>query len=223
MDVWNAFNHVKTTGVGIVIPYPYLVVDIDGEEGAQNWMRDFGHVPDRWVAKTARGLHLWYCCVEPTGNGKLAEKLDLKGQGGYVAAPPSLHPDGPTYEWVAEPSMDYPPYEAPDALADWIANRNFDRERRMTAGTLIPRVSHRSPLIDGMLYPTHNFDGVVSGLTKDGEGNRNNYLHWAAATLAEEFATDEDLGCLYDAAIAAGLTPTETKRTIRSAMKAAGR
>ena len=57
MDVWNAFNHVKTTGVGIVIPYPYLVVDIDGEEGAQNWMEQYGHIPDRWVAKTARGLH----------------------------------------------------------------------------------------------------------------------------------------------------------------------
>jgi hypothetical protein len=60
-------------------------------------------------------------------------------------------------------------------------------------------------------------------LTKDNEGNRNNYLHWAAATLAEEFATDEDLERLFDAAIAAGLTPVETKRTIRSAMKAAGR
>jgi hypothetical protein len=73
--------------------------------------------PNRWVAKTGRGLHLWYSSIEPSGSMKLGTLLDLKGQGGYVAAPPSLHPDGHRYTWLLEPD-DEPPMEAPDALLD---------------------------------------------------------------------------------------------------------
>ncbi len=222
MVVWTAFNHVRTTGVGIVIPFPYLVVDIDGEEGARAWMDDYSDIPDRWVAKTGRGLHLWYSHSEPTGNGKLADKLDLKGQGGYVAAPPSLHESGVRYQWLAEPSLDYPPMEAPDALTQWIAFREADRARAQVAKARRPRQQHRM-LEDGKLWATLSFDGLIEGMGKSGDGNRNNYLHWAAATMAEESATEDDLQSLFDAAIAAGLTQRETRLTIRSAMKAAGR
>lgn len=222
MHVWNAFNHVKTTGVGIVIPFPYLVVDIDGEAGAQAWMRDFGDIPDRWVAKTGRGLHMWYSCMEPTGNGRLADALDLKGQGGYVAAPPSRHPDGHLYKWLAEPEMDFPPVEAPPALERWITLRNADRARAEIAKSLAPRERHEA-LENGMLYATWGWDSLIKGMAEAGEGNRNNYLHWAAATMAEEFATEDEFQYLFDAAVAAGLTRLETRRTIQSAMKAAGR
>lgn len=220
--VWTAFTHRATTGVGIVIPYPYLVVDIDGEDGARAWMRDYAELPDRWVAKTGRGLHLWYSCAEPTGNGRLADGLDLKGQGGYVAAPPSQHPDGHRYAWLAEPSLLYPPMEAPAPLERWITFRNADRARADVAKQMFPRVRHAA-LEDGILYATYGWESLIDGMKNAPEGNRNNYLHWAAATMAEEFATEDDLQCLYDAAIAAGLTRLETRRTIQSAMKAAGR
>lgn len=221
-ELLNAVTHSSTTGVGIVIPYPYVVVDIDGEEGAQAWMRDFGDIPDRWVAKTGRGLHMWYASIEPCGNGKLAEKLDLKGQGGYVVAPPSLHPDGHHYEWIAEPAFGYPPMEVPEPLQRWIALRNADRARAQLQKDMLPRVRH-SALEDGMLYSTLGWDGLIKGMAEAGEGNRNNYLHWAAASMATEGAVDEDLQSLYDAAVGAGLTQREARLTIRSAMKAAGR
>jgi hypothetical protein len=218
----RSFRHPWTTGIGIVIPFPYLVVDIDGEAGARNWIDNYGDIPDRWVAKTGRGLHLWYACMEPTGSGRLAEQLDLKGQGGYVAAPPSQHPDGHRYTWLAEPSLDYPPMEAPPALVRWITLRNADQARARLAKEMLPRV-HHAALEDGILYPTLGWEALVAKMAEAGSGNRNNYLHWAAATMAEEHATDEDLQALYDAAIAAGLTRRETLLTIRSAMKAAAR
>lgn len=221
-DLLNAVTHASTTGVGIVVPFPYIVVDIDGEEGAQAWMSAYGDIPDRWVAKTARGLHMWYACTEPCGNGKLADKLDLKGQGGYVVAPPSEHPDGPVYEWLAEPSMDYPPMEAPDALLRWIELRNADRVRSQLQRDMLPRVRHKA-LEGGMLYSTLGWDGLLKGMAEAGEGNRNNYLHWAAAAMAEEGAVEDDLQYLFDTAVSAGLTQREARLTIRSAMKAAGR
>jgi len=222
-DWRRAFLHPRTTGVGIVIPFPYLVVDIDGEQGAIEWLDIFGDIPDRWVAKTARGLHMWYACWEPTGNGVLAPGLDLKGQGGYVAAPPSRHPSGHVYSWLVEPVLGEPPLEAPPALAEWIATRNFDRDRRMSAKSLIPRVTRRDPLQDGMLYATHNWDPLIEGMTKAPDGNRNNYLHWAAATMAEESATEDDLQYLFDTAVSAGLTRIEVRNTLRSAIRRAGR
>jgi hypothetical protein len=222
VGVANAMEHPRTTGVGIVIPYPYLVVDIDGEEGARLWMRDYGDIPDRWVAQTGRGLHMWYSTMEPTGNGRLGDRLDLKGQGGYVAAPPSAHPDGGHYFWLAEPSLQYPPMEAPDALIRWITLRNADRARAQLSKERSPRVRHNM-LEGGMLWATYSWDGLIENMTKAEAGNRNNYLHWAAATLAEEGATEEELQSLFDAAINAGLAHRETRMTIRSAMKAAGR
>jgi len=222
VGVANAMEHPRTTGIGIVIPFPYLVVDIDGEEGARAWMADYGDIPDRWVARTGRGLHMWYACTEPTGNGKLADKLDLKGQGGYVAAPPSLHESGRKYAWIAEPDYTFGPMEAPESLERWITLRNSDRARVMARKDFSRTVRH-SMLEDGMLWATLDFGGLLVGMGEAGAGNRNNYLHWAAATMSEEGATEDELQSLFDAAISAGLTHHETRATIRSAMKAAGR
>ena len=219
--VSEAMTHPRTTGVAIVIPYPYIVVDVDGEVGAQNWLALAGEsdfMPDRWVARTGRGLHLWYATETPCGNGRLAEQLDLKGQGGYVAAPPSRHPDGHTYAWLAAPTADLPPMEAPPALQRWIDLRESDRARAILSKQMTPWVRH-APLEDGILYATYGWDGLVTGMAAAGAGNRNNYLHWAAAVMSEEHATDDDFQALYDAAVAAGLHRSEVIATIRSARR----
>ena len=86
----EVFDHPDTTGIGILTRWPYVVLDIDGEEGAVQWRDEFGlgeYVT--WVAKTGRGLHVWFLSGAETGTIKLGPKLDLKGDGGYVAAPPA--------------------------------------------------------------------------------------------------------------------------------------
>jgi hypothetical protein len=49
------------------------------------------------ISKTARGYHVWVKVAEPVRNQKYPA-LDIKSDGGYIIAPPSVHPDGPTYE-----------------------------------------------------------------------------------------------------------------------------
>ncbi len=218
-----AFEHPATTGVAILTSWPLIVVDIDGEPGAQAWRDLVGeqeYIPDRWVAKTGRGLHLYMGSVEPTGSIKLAEKLDLKGDGGYVAAPPSQHFDDDgnldaVYEWMLPPT-DGPLMECPDRLADRIRAHNFDRDGRLITSAQRKRV-HHAQFEDGKLWASAGFEPLLKGMRDAEAGNRNNYLHWAAATMAEEGAADEDFEDLRRAAHDAGLTALEVRRTIRSA------
>jgi hypothetical protein len=94
-----------------------FVLDVDGEEGAAS-VRDFCSVfGDGWMdtlaATTSRGRHLYF--QFPHGAqirnsaSKLAKGLDVRGAGGYVIVPPSIHPSGHRYTWVEE--------DAPVALA----------------------------------------------------------------------------------------------------------
>ena len=58
-------------------------------------------IENTWLAKTGKGYHI-YLRVDsdkPVKIGKMA-KVDIKGEGGYVVAPPSLHPSGKRYEFI---------------------------------------------------------------------------------------------------------------------------
>lgn len=220
-ELAHYFEHRRTTGIGIVIRYPYLVVDIDGEDGAQSWRALVGEesfMPDRWVAKTGRGLHLWFANTEPTPSMQLGTLLDLKGQGGYVAAPPSLHPDGHRYAWLLEPTDELAPMEAPDALRQVIAEHNRNRARAIATKQMSRRVRHQ-PFEGGRLWASFGFDHLYERMAAEPKGNRNNFLHWAAATMAEEGATDEEFELLLAAAPDLG---EAGRRTVRSARRHVG-
>jgi hypothetical protein len=51
------------------------------------------------VAQTGRGYQIWLRTKEPVKSVKFP-KLDIKGEGGYVVAPPSTHPNGKQYKFV---------------------------------------------------------------------------------------------------------------------------
>ena len=92
-------------GVGIVtgIISNVVVLDADSPEALEELTRR-GH-PATPMAKTARGVHAYFQhpgSELPTRIG-LGSGLDLKGDGGYVAAPPSKHPSGTAYEWIISP------------------------------------------------------------------------------------------------------------------------
>ena len=78
------------------------VVAIDVDEGGDL----FGlELPATVTATTGgSGMHLYYRCEVPVGNssGKLGPHIDVRGDGGQVVFPGSVHPDtGRTYEWAA--------------------------------------------------------------------------------------------------------------------------
>lgn len=86
-----------------------VVVDIDidedagkhGDETFDEWLEDNGAYIDTLTAVTGRGgKHLYFRSSKPYGClvGAMPS-IDIRGWGGYVIAPPSVHKNGRTYEW----------------------------------------------------------------------------------------------------------------------------
>ena len=80
-----------------------IVLDIDGEEG-EIALQSLGIAGNPLVSNTGRGRHLFFAhSGTPIGNRTaLGPKLDIRGDNGYVVAPPSRHVSGSTYQWATE-------------------------------------------------------------------------------------------------------------------------
>ena len=80
-----------------------VVVDADGPKGIQ-WIWE--NLPRTGVyVTTAHGMHAYYLLVEgmTVSNAvRLTTEVDVRGDGGYVVAPPSIHQSGHQYAWHYE-------------------------------------------------------------------------------------------------------------------------
>jgi Bifunctional DNA primase/polymerase, N-terminal len=112
-------------GIGIACgdPSGVFVLDVDPRNGGDETLgaleRRFGALRPTPRVLTGRGdggTHYYFRC--PPGlmlRGSLGEGLDVKATGGYVVAPPSIHPDtGKPYEWdlgalLSETAIAYAP------------------------------------------------------------------------------------------------------------------
>ena len=81
------------------------VLDVDGPEGEDELGAlelEHGELPETIAAKTRNGRHFYFRMNSRTvrnSTSKVAPRVDVRGTGGYVVAPPSPHPDGGTYRW----------------------------------------------------------------------------------------------------------------------------
>ena len=87
---------------------------INGYDSLRDWQRVNGDLPDTADSITGRGgYHLFFRTSESvkcrTG---ILEGVDVRADGGYIVAPPSIHSNGNKYMW------EYPPDEVPIAKAD---------------------------------------------------------------------------------------------------------
>ncbi|MDI6720357.1 MAG: bifunctional DNA primase/polymerase [Methanomicrobiales archaeon] len=121
-DRWNNANIGIATGKKAGI----FVLDVDprhgGDASLRGLMQQNGPLPETWtVATGGGGLHLYFRYPHGTEIGNSANKvapgIDVKGTGGYVLAPPSLHASGNRYELVRDARL----AEAPDWLLAMIA------------------------------------------------------------------------------------------------------
>jgi hypothetical protein len=82
----------------------FFVLDIDGPQGLatlQTLVAENGPLPRTPIVKTARGWHLYFT-MPISGVGipcSTGDDLDVRGDGGYVVAPPSNHLSGHVYKW----------------------------------------------------------------------------------------------------------------------------
>lgn len=78
---------------------------IDGYHTLEDWQRENGKFPETWTAITGRGgYHLYFHSNSEIKNrAGIIDGVDVRGDGGYVVAPPSIHSNGNRYEWEYDP------------------------------------------------------------------------------------------------------------------------
>ncbi len=98
---WPDANIGIATGQGIV------VIDLDSKDAVM-WGKK--HLAPTVTARTSRGAHYYYTTpTEIQNKSNIIAEVDIRGDGGYVVAPPSKHLSGVTYEWSGSlPSNDMP-------------------------------------------------------------------------------------------------------------------
>jgi putative DNA primase/helicase len=89
-------------------PSGLVVVDLDKSKGGLDAWADLrkclGFDDATVMCLTGGdGVHLYYAAPEGVGirnsAGRLGEGIDVRAEGGYVVAPPSVHPNGTAYAW----------------------------------------------------------------------------------------------------------------------------
>lgn len=136
-EIRNWWSKWPDANVGIVTGKVsgIVVLDVDGKEGRSSL--DGKILPLTPTVKTGRGWHFYleyseYSDSPVPGRIGFLPGLDLKADGGYVVAPPSVHGSGAVYEWVDGHGADVP--RAP--LPAWVLD-----EIKAGAGQLVSRSS----------------------------------------------------------------------------------
>ncbi len=81
------------------------VLDVDGEDGAKSLrelVAQHGRFDAMW-ARTGSGWHAYMAHPDVevrNSTARIGPGLDVRGDGGYVVAPPSLHASGARYRWI---------------------------------------------------------------------------------------------------------------------------
>ncbi len=149
--------------------------------------------------------------------------IDVRGEGGYVIAPPSVMSDGKAYEWLIPRGESLPPL--PRRLRGVITGEfipHAERQARRAARNMASRYSGASISDDRVrVYVERSVRGALATAARAAEGNRNDAVFWAACRLGE-FVRGGFLGSgeaeqLLLGNLPAGVNPNEPK--IRGTIK----
>jgi hypothetical protein len=221
--LWH--DHACNIGIAAGVDSGVLVLDIDGPDGRRTltaWQAVFGALPPTPTVETASGLHMYFrhpgeqCPIRNSAR-KAGDGIDVRTDGGYVVAPPSVHPDGPVYAWAAGRSIDDLAFaEAPE----WLLAKLVDKPREP-----LPTYEPNARSDYGHTrYGQRALDEECMELARAPEGGRNARLNQVAFRVGQLIASRHlvegpAVADLYRAAKACGLEERETRATIASGLK----
>lgn len=188
-----------------------LVADEDRPGALAAYAESIGEVvPRTFAVLTAKGAHYYLRQPEgePLGNGTgrlTGIGVDIRGAGGFVVAPGSVHQTGVVYR-PADPEVPVAP--APD----WLLTA-LRAPRAVPPGRGTGAVSTYGRL-----------RGLVATVLAAAPGQRNNTLFWSACRVADLIAAGQvdqaaAVEVLTRAATAVGLGSSEADATIASALR----
>jgi Bifunctional DNA primase/polymerase, N-terminal len=220
---WFGSYHRYNIGIATGLISGVWALDVDGSDGAvalAELEARFGSLPPTSTVITAAGCHLWFRADRPmpTTAGRIGLHVDTRGEGGYVLAPPSLHPDGTSYRFGND---------EPLALApEWLIQR-----AKPGPASPFTMIAQKSPITSPTAYGRAALERECEALARAPCGTRNQALNRASFSLHQLVAGGElDLADvrngLIDAATANGLIgdpadgPRSVEKTIDSGARA---
>lgn len=107
LNQWFGDGHQHNIGIVTGSISQIAVLDFDSKEAVEK-AKELG-LPSTPLVKTSKGFHAYYKYKDGIRNFQKRDDLpniDLRGDGGYVVAPPSIHSSGHQYQWVNSRSLD---------------------------------------------------------------------------------------------------------------------
>lgn len=224
---WDRANLLQN--VGIVcgkVSGGLVVIDLDGLGAVSLFENTFPDLLDTLTVKTGsgRGKHLYFfsealpdtirvSAIPNVGN------IELRANGCYVVAPPSIHPDT-RKPYVVERAAEIKRLPHMNQVTDWLTGMI---RRPAATSPEVRKDSGKRAIWKG--YAGAALHGEISALERTPEGRRNNRLNLAAYNLGQlvgdylipQWQVEADL---LAAAINMGLPEGESQRTIKSGLEA---
>ena len=106
-----------------------LVIDLDerangvsGFDSLHEWESEHGELPETARTITGKGgSHILFRVPHKESNRvDLLDGVDVRSDGGYIVAPPSIHPNGNTYQWEYDPE-EYPIADADETVLELLS------------------------------------------------------------------------------------------------------
>jgi hypothetical protein len=195
-----------------------VVVDVDFRHGGSATLARLaathGRLETAEVA-TPNGAHLWFTHPGgrvPNSAGLLGPGLDVRGDGGFVVAPPSSRDDG-AYRWCGL----FEQLASASDLPAWLVALLAPPKRSTPAAK--PTTNQGGA---GEGYLAAAIRGILADLGDATEGTRNNTVFWAACRVLElqrQGAPASWLDTIRQAGHRLGLDQVEVNRIIASARK----
>lgn len=113
---------------------------LDGYHEVKLWERDNEPLPETVQSITGRGgYHLFfkYTGTDIHNRAGIIEGVDVRGEGGYVVVPPSVHPNGTEYQWEYAPE-DTPLAEVNDVVLKFLSIGKEEKKERFQLPEVIP-------------------------------------------------------------------------------------
>lgn len=190
--VQTPFSHVhhwqqtgQLQGIGIVcgqVSQNLVVIDLDGNEAVQTFRTKFPALCDTYTVNTGsgEGQHLYYRTIQPTVTTRTKTDIggfELRSDGCYVVAPPSIHPSGNPYKVSFQsPVMEL---DNLDNVRSWIMH--MIRAKQPPVQRTEPRsvASGHNPR-----WVNAAVNRELSNVAATSEGDANNILNAVAYRLA---------------------------------------
>ena len=224
IDNWWSAGPDLNIGIATGSRSGVFVLDIDDEAGEQSLReleRTNGDLPGSVESITGKGRHIFFRLRDgvPIRNsaGKLGAGLDVRGDEGYVVAPPSIHPSGKQYEWSVDCAAEFA--DAPSWLLDLVVKKSAP-----TNGTAISlQVEGAGPYVQAAL------ENETAAVINAPAGQRNHTLNRAAFSLGQFVGSglldrEHVEAALWSVSVANGLVGDDgeeaTRNTMRSGIEA---